>query len=51
MLLRGIANTTRLAKVTQELSLNNLVGRYKQVIRDVDMNVAKELRLTGIKKY
>lgn len=51
MLSENIMDTTALAEVAQVLSFNDLARRYQQVINNADLNIVKELELTGIKKY
>ncbi len=51
MLLGDIADTITLAKVAQALSLFDLAGRYNWIISNIDLDRAKELGLTNIKKY
>ncbi len=51
MLLEGIVDTTMPAEVAGVSSLINLVGRYNWAMSDADLDTAKELGLTGIKKY
>ena len=47
----GIANTTALAEMAQALSLIDLARKYMWVIGNADLNAAKKLGLTNIKKY
>ncbi len=47
----SIADTTAPAEVARISSLIDLAGRYNWVMSDADLNAAKELGLTGIKKY
>ncbi len=49
--LEGIADTTAPAEVTRVSSLVDLTGRYNWAMSDADLDAAKELGLTGIKKY
>ncbi len=51
MLLRGIADTTVLAEVAQTSSLIDLTRRYYWAMSNVNLDVAKKLGLTDIKKY
>lgn len=44
-------NTITQAKMAQTSSLVNITGRYKQKINNIDLNAAKKLGLTGVKKY
>ena len=48
---KDIANTTALVKVAQVSSLINLAGRCNWAISNIDLDVAKKLGLTRIKKY
>lgn len=50
-LLEVSVDTIALAIVTLALILINLIGRYRQAINNVDIDKAKELKLTEIKKY
>ena len=50
-LLEEIANITLPVKMAWALSFINLVRKYMWVISNIDLDAAKELRLTGIKKY
>ena len=47
----GIADTTAQAEVARTWSPVDLAERYKWAMSDADPDAAKELRLTGIKKY
>ncbi len=51
MLSESITDTTAPAEVARVSSLVDLVGRYNWVMSNVDLNTAKELGLTSIKKY
>ena len=51
MLLESIANITALAEVTRVSSPVDLAGRYNWVMSNADLDAAKELGLTDIKKY
>ncbi len=51
MLSGGIADTTAPVEVSQALSPVDLVGRYNWTMSNADLDGAKELGLTGIKKY
>ncbi len=51
MLLEGIAYTTAPAEVSRVLSFVYLAGRQNWAISNADLDAAKELGLTGIKKY
>ena len=51
MLSEGIADMTAPAEMAQVLSPVDLAGRYNRVMSDADLDVAKKLGLTGIKKY
>ncbi len=51
MLSESIADTTVPAEVARVLSHVNLAGRYNWAMSDADLDTAKELGLTGIKKY
>ena len=44
-------DTTVPAEVVQILSPVDLAMKYRWVIINIDMNAAKELGLTGVKKY
>ena len=46
-----IANTTTLAKVTQASSSIDFARKYIWVMSNANLDVAKKLRLTNIKKY
>ena len=50
-LLEDIVDTTAPAEVAQASSLFNLAGKYMGTMSNADMDVAKELGLTGIRKY
>lgn len=50
-LLEGIADIIAQTKVAQASSLNDFAGRYKWEISNVNLNTAKKLWLTEIKKY
>ena len=45
------AVTTAPAEVARASNFVNLAWRYKWAISNTDMNVAKKLGLTGVKKY
>lgn len=47
----GIMNITILAKVAQASSTIDLTWRYKQAISSLNLNIARKLELTNIKKY
>ena len=51
MLSESIIDTTTPAEVAPVLSPVELVERYNWAMSDVDLDVAKKLGLTGIKKY
>ncbi len=51
MLSESIADTIAPAEVPRVSSPVDLVGRYNWAMSDVDLDAAKELGLTGIKKY
>ncbi len=51
MLSESIADTTAPAEVGRVSSPVDLVGRYNWAMSDADLDAAKELGLTGIKKY
>ncbi len=51
MLSESIVDTTRLAKVARVLSFIDLARRYNWTMSNAHLDGAKELRLTGIKKY
>ena len=51
MLSESIADTTTPAEVARVLSLIDLAGRYNWAMSDANLDTAKELGLTGIKKY
>ena len=51
MLSEGIANITASAKLAWVLSPVNLVQRYNWAMSNTDLDAAKKLGLTGIKKY
>ncbi len=48
---KDLANITVLAEVAEALSLVNLARRYMLAMNNSNLDVAKELRLTGVKKY
>ena len=50
-LLKGPVNTTALAEIAQPLSPIDFTWRYRWAMRNVEMNAAKKLGLTGVKKY
>lgn len=50
-LLEDTIDITTSAELAQVSSPVNLTSRYKQAMSNPEINVAKELRLTGIKKY
>lgn len=47
----GITNIIILAKVAQASSTIDLTQRYKQAINSLNLNIARKLELTNIKKY
>ncbi len=49
--LKGIADTTALAEVAWVSSPVDLAGRYNWAMSNADLDIAKELGLTSIKKY
>ncbi len=51
LLLKGIADTTAPAEVAQVSSSVDLAGRYNWAMSNADLDIAKELGLTGFKKY
>lgn len=48
---KRIADTTTLAEVFQVLRFDNFAERYKWAINNADLDKAKDLGLTNIKKY
>ena len=48
---KSIAHTTALAEVAQALGLIDLAGKYMWAISNANLEPAKILGLTGIKKY
>ena len=50
-LLEGIADTTSTAEVAQASSLVDFAGKYMWAMSNANIDAAKELGLTGIKKY
>ena len=48
---KNIANTTAPVELAQALSSINFTRKYIWAISDADMDAAKELELTSIKKY
>ena len=50
-LLRGITEITMQAEVAQALSLIDLALKYKWAMSNADLDIIRELKLTGIKKY
>ncbi len=51
MLSESIADTIVPAELARVSSHVDLVGRYNWAMSDADLDAAKELGLTGIKKY
>ncbi len=51
ILLENIADMTASAEIAWVSSLVDLTGRYNWVMSNPDLDVAKKLGLTGIKKY
>ena len=51
ILSKCIANMTAQAEVAQVLSLIDLLRRFNWAMSNIDLEVAKKRRLTGIKKY
>ncbi len=51
MLPENISDTTALAEVAWVSSPVDLTGRYNWAMSDADLDTAKELGLTSIKKY
>ena len=47
----GLVDITTSAEMAQALSSVNFAWRYKWAISIIDMDVAKELGLTRVKKY
>ena len=47
----SIADTTTSAEMTQALCFVELAGKYMWVINNINLDAAKKLGLTGIKKY
>ncbi len=47
----GLTATTALAEVARALNPINLAWKYRWAMSNVDMDLAKELGLTGVKKY
>ena len=50
-LLKGIADTTVSAEMSQTLSSIDFARKYMWAISNAHLDAAKKLRLTGIKKY
>lgn len=50
-MLERIVDITVPAKVTLALNPIDITGRYKWAMSNIDINVAKELGLTGVMKY
>ena len=48
---KDIIDTIALVKVAQVLSLVDLTKRYNWAMSDANLDIAKKLELTGIKKY
>ena len=48
---KSIANTIASAEMTQVLSLVNLAEKYLWAINNADLDAAKKLGLSSIKKY
>lgn len=48
---KSITDITASAEVVQVLSLVDFVQRYKWAMSNADLDTAKELRLTRVKKY
>ena len=51
ILSESIADTTTPAELARVLSFVDLAGRYNWAMSDVNLDIAKKLELTGIKKY
>ena len=51
MLLESIADTTVPAEVAQVLNFVNFAVRYNWAMSDANLDIAKKLGLTDIKKY
>ena len=51
ILLNNIADIIAPSKVAQVSSRINFAGRYNWVISNIYLDIAKKLRLTGIKNY
>ncbi len=51
ILSKDIVDTTMSAKVAWVLSLVDFTRRYNLAMNNANLDVAKELRLTSIKKY
>ena len=51
MLLESIVDTTTPAEVVEVSSFINLARRFNQAMSNADLDAAKKLRLTDIKKY
>ena len=51
MLSESTTDTTALAEVAQASSVVNLIWRYKWAISNADIDAAKKLRLTRVKKF
>lgn len=47
----SLIDTTQPAEVTRVSSLLDLVLRYQSAMSNMDMDVAMELKLSGIKKF
>ena len=50
-LFEGIADTTALAEIAQATGCVDLAERYMWAMSNANLDAAKELGLTGIKKY
>lgn len=48
---KSMTGITILAKVAQTLNFVDFAGRYKWAISKTDLDIAKKVELTGIKKY
>lgn len=50
-LLEGIADITVLTEVAQKSSSINFAKKYKYIMSNTDIDIAKKLKLTRAKKY
>lgn len=50
-LFKSIADITKLAEIARASNLDDLVLKYKGIMNNANLNIAKEQKLTRVNKY